>query len=375
MPETTQLDQKLKRVRLKIEEGQETEALATLDNLAAETSKEECDIAFTRAWYFAHKEQWDSVVTLLSPFYSADEIEENWHAASMRERERRAIYLLWLGNAAVNFSYHEDAAYYFSYCLKILDMRRVHLPAVRIKALDGCAMTCISLGLYPSAIQYYEQALQVTKKEKLEDDLPHIYYGLADAHRQSGHFDEAYAYGKEALAIYQERGDRISICRTMNILGRIAYQLGDYSAAADHYMESLAIANLDNLVRLQLINYVAMAELRLDENLLDEARSFCAYADEICSQIDGDHDVCGMMYLVHGKVEQRAASQQQDQDACLLLQGALTYFEQARQHLSTIQARTTLSQLYGHMAEVYETLGQSEKALVHWKQAFSARSA
>ncbi|HEV2582426.1 MAG TPA: tetratricopeptide repeat protein, partial [Ktedonobacteraceae bacterium] len=229
MPETTQLDQKLKRIRLKIEEGQEAEALATLDTLAAETPKEERDIVFTRAWYFAHKEQWNTVITFLSPFYNADEIEANWHAASLRERERRAIYLLWMGNAAFNFSYYEDAAYYFNYCLKILDLRRVHLPAVRIKALLGYAMTCIPLGLFPSAILHYEQALQVTKKEKLEDDLSDIYYGLAEAHRQSGHFDQAYTYGKAALAIYQDRGNRPLVCRMLNLLGRIAYQSGDYS--------------------------------------------------------------------------------------------------------------------------------------------------
>ncbi|HEV2582992.1 MAG TPA: hypothetical protein VGT44_19185, partial [Ktedonobacteraceae bacterium] len=143
-------------------------------------------------------------------------------------------------------------------------------------------------------------------------------------------------------------------------------------AAADHYMESLAIAALDQQVRLQLINYVAMAELRLDENRLDEARTYCDNADEICSEIEGDHHDCGMMYLVRGKVEQRAAHQ--DEDDCLL-KDALVYFEQARQHLTNSQARTTLSQLYGHMAEVYEELGQSDEALVHWKQAFAARSA
>ena len=153
MQKTSLLEQTLKRIRLKIEEGQEQEALEALEALSSETSsKEERDIIFTRAWYFAHHEQWDKVVELLTPFYNPEEIEANWHAASLKERERRAIYLLWLGNAAVNFSYYEDAARYFSQCLKVLDMRRVHLPRVQIQALLGFAMTCIPLGLFPSAV-------------------------------------------------------------------------------------------------------------------------------------------------------------------------------------------------------------------------------
>lgn len=374
MVETTQLEQKLRRIRLKIEEGQDAEALATLEALMAQTPKDERDITFTRAWYFAHKEQWTEAISLLSPHFDPSEIEQNWHAASQRERERRAIYLLWLGNAAVNCSYYEDAAHYFSYCLRVLDLRRVHLPAVQVKALYGYAMACIPLGLYPSAIQHYEQALQVCKKERIEGDLPHIYYGLTDAHRLEGHFSEAYSYGETALKMYQERGDRYHTCRMFNLLGRIAFQTGDYRAASDHYMDSLSIATVDKFAGMQLLNFVAVAELRLDEDRLDEARNYCEHADEICSSVEGDHHVCGMMYLVRGKVEQHAASQQkgQGQDVCSLLTSALAYFEEARHHLIHTQAHTTLSQLYGHMAEVCEALGRSEEALANWRLAFAA---
>jgi tetratricopeptide (TPR) repeat protein len=81
-----------------------------------------------------------------------------------------------------------------------------------------------------------------------------------------------------------------------------------------------------------------------------------------------------MMYLVHGKVEQRCAGEQQGQNAHALLRSALVYYEKAMHHLTRTQAHTTLSQLYGHMAEVYETLGRSEEALTYWKSAFSARA-
>lgn len=68
-------------------------------------------------------------------------------------------------------------------------MRRVHLPEVRIKALCGLALTCITSGLYTVAIQQYQAALKVCAKENLQQlkrDLADIHYGLADVYRQIG---------------------------------------------------------------------------------------------------------------------------------------------------------------------------------------------
>jgi tetratricopeptide (TPR) repeat protein len=366
------LERELKRIRLKIEEGQEEEALATLDALGtASSQQEELDIVFTRAWYFAHKEQWSEVIALLAPHCNADEIEENWHAASLKERERRAIYLLWLGNAAVNHSYYDDAAHYFARCLRILEMRRVHLPRVQIQALLGYAMTCIPLGLQSLAVQYYEKALQLCAKEKLFDNLPDIYYGLADAYRQVGKFGDAYRYGKMALEIYRERGNRPLECRMLNLLGRVALQTGDYRAAADYYMDSLAIATADQYTSMQLINFVAIADLRLDEGRLEDATRYCDDAEEICFAIKDDHHVCGMMYMIHGKVLQREAEQCQ-QGGQSLLKKALTYFERAREHFIRTQALTHLKEIHGRIAGVYEALGQPGEALIHWKSAANA---
>lgn len=371
MQKTSLLEQKLKRIRWRIEEGQEQEALETLDALSVETSsKEERDIIFTRAWYFAHNEQWDKAVELLASFYDPEEIEASWHAASLKERERRAIYLLWLGNAAVNFSYYEDAAHYFSHCLKVLDMRRVHLPRVQIQALLGFAMTCIPLGLFPSAIEYYEKAVQVSTKEKLTDDLSHIYYGLADAHRQAGHFGEGYRYGKMALKMYQEKGNHYHECRMLNLLGRIALHLGDYHASADYYTDSLSIATVDNYAGMQLINFVAMGDLRLDENRFEEARNYCKRAQDICQAIEDDHHICGVMYMIRGKVEQREAGLHEGQEACTFLEEALTYYEKARDLFNKTQAHAYIHEINGRIAEVYEAMDRPEEALAYWKDAF-----
>lgn len=375
MSEPSEFERTIKRIRLMLGEGQEELALAQLDALQTNYPQEQQEIDYMRAWYYTQKELWDKAVQYLEPLYNSRAIEDNWNDANHTERERRAYYLLWLGNAAVNISRYEEGAEYFSQCLKILEKRRVHLPIVRIKALCGQGLTCTMFGFYAVAIQHYQEALSVCAKEKLQErlreDIADIYYGLSDAYRLSGEFGQANIYGKEALQLYVDVHDRYMECRVRNLLGRIAFKFGEHRTAADHYMESLSIATIDNMSGMKLINFIAMADLRLAENRLDEAKRYCMHAQEASAQKQDDHQICGMMYIVAGKIAQAEAQEAEDQEQCFFLQEALSAYEKAKAHLSQTQATTNLSELYGRLAEVYETLQQPAEALTYWKSAFA----
>ena len=376
MSEPEDFERTLRRIRHLIGEGQEEMVLEQLDALQTDDPQQQQEITYARAEYFTRKEQWEKAVQYLEPLYDTRANEVNWNDADHTERERRAYYLLWLGNAAVNVSRYQDASEHFTQCLKILEKRRVHLPTVRIKALCGQGMTCIMFGFYAVAIQNYQEALSVCTKEKLlerlRDDVADIYYGLSDAYRLSGDFDSAYTCGKTALQMYRDLHDRYMECRVQNLLGRIAFSLGEHRTAADDYMESLSIATLDNLPGMQLINFIAMADLRLAENRLDEAHRYCERAQEASIQKQDDHQICGMMYIVAGKIAQAEAKQAQGQERCFQLQEALAAYQKAEAHLTQTQAAAHLSELYGRMAETYEALEKPAEALAHWKLAFDA---
>lgn len=375
MSEPKDFERTLRRIRHLLGEGQEEMVLEELDALKPDDPQQQQEITYLRAEYYTRKEQWEKAVLYLEPLYNTRANEVNWNDADHTERERRAYYLLWLGNAAVNVSRYQDASEHFTQCLKILEKRRVHLPSVRIKALSGQGMTCIMFGFYAVAIQNYQEALSVCTKEKLlerlRDDVADIYYGLSDAYRLSGDFDSAYTCGKTALQMYRDLHDRYMECRIQNLLGRIAYQFGEHRRAADDYMESLSIATLDNLPGMQLINFIAMADLRLAENRLDEAHRYCERAQEVSIQKKNDH-LCGMMYIVAGKIAQAEAKQAQGQEQYFQLQEALAAYQKAEAHLTQTQATTHLSELYGRLAETYEALEKPAEALAHWKLAFDA---
>lgn len=376
--QTTEIEHILRRVRLITQEGREEDVLAQLNALVTDDPHMQQEILYTRAWYHTQKQEWQQAFASLASLYDPHSIQHDWDQATHTERERRAFYLVWLGTVAVNLSRYHDASKHFTQCLEILHMRRVHLPTLRIKALCGLAVTCIMAGLHAVAVQHYQEALKVCAKEKLEQqlksDLADIHHGLAEAYRQLGEFERARTHGRMALQMYEDLTNRYLVCRMYNVLGRIAFQLGDHQGAAELFMESLSLAALEEKIGMQMLNFIAMADVRLAENRLDEARRYCEHALETAAHLQEDHHLCGMMYLVCGKVAFTRAQQMQETERRHGLQEAQRLYEKAEEHLAQTQARTHRSELFGRRAEVYEALNQPQQALACWKQAFETRA-
>jgi tetratricopeptide (TPR) repeat protein len=361
------------RARLLMEEGQYNLALVTLKEIQTDDPEQQHQIAYLSAWCHTRLEHWVEALRLLSPLYAAGSIEEDWNDANHNERERRAFYLLYLGNAAVNLNRFEEASQHYSQCLKLLSERRVNLPKVRIKARYSLGMTCITSGFYALAIQHYEEALQLCKNDPDHEDLPDIYYGLCDANRQMGKFEVAYKCGVMALKLYEKREMRSMEGRMHNVLGRICYQLREFNEATDHYMESLSRATLDNSQSMKMVNFAALADLRLAENRLEEAQRYCDRAEEAAKGLDDDIYL-GLMYLVCGKVTLAESERVEGEQHERLLEEARRLFEIARDHLSKTQARTYLAEVYGRLAQMLEKSGQPQEAISYWKTAYESLS-
>lgn len=374
MPELTLLEQALRRIRLLIEEGRESEGIAALDTLQPANEEEKKKVNYLYSWYYNRKERWEDAARSLSYQEDANTIEEGWIKADHSERERRAMYLLLLGNAALDLAYFEDAIQHYMQCLRILELRRVRLPNIRVQTLMGLGTSYLMLGMYAAATQSYEEAIRVCQKEKLQEShkvmIADLYYGLSDAHRQAGHFEQALLYGRRALEIYREVSNRPREGRIQNVLGRIAYQLGDFQAATNHYMESLSIAALEHMPWMQLINFAAMADLFLVEERLDDATRYILRAEQTAEQIGQvDHQYLGQMYMIHGQIIEAEALKMQGQEQCQRLKDALSYYQQAEGHFDKTQDRKSRSELFGHLAQVYEHLQRPAEALAYWKSA------
>lgn len=365
MSEHTDVQRALKRARLRLEEGQHDLALVTLESIEPENEEEQQEKNYLLGWYSIQRRHWSDAEHYLLPLYHS-KLERGEQAL---DRARMAIYLQWLGDVAVNLNRYEDAARHYQKCLKLIRERHLHHQQLHIKACVGLAMTCIMSGFYSESIRHYLEALELAEYDDDNEEVPGIYYGLCDAYRHLGMFNDAYDYGIMALDVYTKRINRQMEGRVRNLLGCICYQQGQLRESSDHYTEALGIATIHEIPTMIMANFTGLADVRMAEDRFKEARRFCLLAHEMLERVQDEH-IIGMMYLVTGKEAQEEAQRTQGEEQRKLLEEAIRWFEKSDNYLSSIQARTTMGELHGRWAQVLEQLDRSREAIGHWKSAY-----
>jgi tetratricopeptide (TPR) repeat protein len=155
-----------------------------------------------------------------------------------------------------------------------------------------------------------------------------------------------------------------------NVLGRIRFLLNDFQKAADHYTESLAIATTYQGSTLVMINCAGLAELRLAEGRLEEARRFCVFAYEAVNRSEDVH-MRGTTLLTIGKVTYAEARQADGERRQRLLEESISWFERANAQLERTQAYPDLAELYGSWAQALEDLGRVGDAIERWRSGYT----
>jgi len=356
----------LYRARLQLEEGRADEALSILESVHTEDEKQQREVAYLLGWCYIQKKQWNEAIQVLAPLA---QIKTEGEVETLLERERLVLYLLHLGEAAVNLGHYEDAALHFTACLKVLHDRRVHMPLVRIKARYSLGMTCIRRGLYSAAIHNYDEALRLCRHYNNDEELANIYHGLCSACRYIGDFARAMTAGQEALLLYRKKANREMEARVQNLMGTISFLLSDYRAAVDHYTESLAIATSFNGPTLAMLNCVALADVRVAEGRLEEARRYCQFALETMERSQ-NAEMRGSVYHAVGNVAYEEAKQAQGGKRKELLEEAVSWYRKASEQLNPTQAYAERAEVFGRWAHALEDLGSEQEAIDLWRSGY-----
>jgi tetratricopeptide (TPR) repeat protein len=366
------VNQLLHRAHLFITEGQEEEALATLDQIQTEEADQKYEVAYLRAWSYTLTGRWDEAAQfLLNPAITPE--STNGHLSDIQafgqtERRRRAFYLLLLGKIATKLARYEEATRHYTQCIKFLDERRMNVVSVRIQARCGLGAAYIQTGFYSEALTHFEDALRLCGDNTEHLELPGICHGLCEAHRRLGNFEIALEYGEKALQLYASRGDKSMEGDVRNLLGRVSFQMHNFQATSHYYTEALTLAISVNKPTLITTSLTALAELRLAEDLLDEARRYCQQALEYRECVP-DSQLLATMYIVSGKVAEAQA--RKGQQTTKLLDEAITWYKEAETTLLPLQAKVELAEVYRLLAQILENSGQQDRAISYWKSAFS----
>ncbi len=364
---TPQTQASFNRARLLLEDGKSEAARVVIDTIQTETDAQQRDVLYLLGWYYISSRQWDDAVQTLSPLLpNTPEVAQE----TLLERELLAIYLLRLGQTAVNLAHYEDASQHFISCLKLLHDRRVHLPAIRIQARYNLAMTYVMRGSYVVALHHYEDALRLCRHYDLNDALPDIYYGMSEAYRCSGDFTKAHEAGREALRIYQERGDELLQSRIYTLLGRISLLLGDYDAALNYYSASYTLAVSNTSYKMIMISCTSLAEVYAEQGNMVEAKKYTQHALEATTHVDNAY-LCGIVYMTIGKVTLEEAHLAPDPERQELFDQSVSWLQKSVKHLESTQATKDLAQTYTLLATVLEEAARQQESLAYWKLAFT----
>jgi tetratricopeptide (TPR) repeat protein len=126
---------------------------------------------------------------------------------------------------------------------------------------------------------------------------------------------------------------------------------------------------------MMMVNCAALADLRLVEERLEEARRYCLRAQEITNRLLAkDGQLIGLTYLISGKVSQAEAERAEGEQRQRLLEEAVKWFNKASDQLNATQSYTDVAELYGRWAQALEELGHFQEAIACWKNGYQALS-
>jgi tetratricopeptide (TPR) repeat protein len=126
-------------------------------------------------------------------------------------------------------------------CLEMLQLvpDRSYGAATLIRQLSKVAH---ARGDYEQALKWGRQALAIAEELGDRASMARSYHQLGVLAKAQGSYQRALEWYRQALAIFEELGDRVGMAGSYGELGNVAAEQNDYKRALGWYRQSLAIS-------------------------------------------------------------------------------------------------------------------------------------
>lgn len=177
----------------------------------------------------------------------------------LKDKENTATLHNYIGFCYINLYAEDKAIEYYLKSLKIYE---------NIGDDDGKAMNFIDIGNlyydqenYENAKKYFQDALSLYEKLEDNEGIAASYTNLGNVYSDSGANEEGLDYYKQSIILQEEFDDQSGIATNYNNLGDCYIYLTDFSQANLYFQKALKIANLLNEQELIAIVYLNLADL------------------------------------------------------------------------------------------------------------------
>ncbi|MBD0345379.1 MAG: CHAT domain-containing protein [Coleofasciculus sp. Co-bin14] len=217
---------------------------------------------------------------------------------------------------------------------------------------------------YEDALKAYQQLLTTVRQRNSPSEEQQVLNSIGTAYKNLGQYQAALESYEQALAIVRKDKPRHSNTihaegTILNNIGTVYEQLGQYQAALESYKQSLAIVSASNWRQTALINIGSVSEkMGQHQAALESYEQALAIARGV-----HDRPVEGVTLLHKGKVYQKMGQHQT----------ALESYQQALVILREVGNRVGEGQALNNIGEAYHHQGQYQTGLKYYQQALAVR--
>lgn len=221
---------------------------------------------------------------------------------------------------------------------------------------NNVGLTYQYLGEYDKSIEYYLSSLRI--KESLNDraGIAKTYNNLGIVARKLNNQNQALEYYQKYLAIERELGDQKGIANALGNIGTIYKNRGDYEQALQNHLEALKIKQQIGNQYDIAITYGNIADLYEIQGQYALALNYHQQSLQIKEEIGDKRGIAITNYSLG------VCWQQQKK-----LDSAKIYLEKALDISQTIEEKEISLNSAVRLSELYEDLGQPQKALQYFK--------
>jgi len=213
-----------------------------------------------------------------------------------------------------------------------------------------------SFGDYETALEHCQKAYRVAKDNDYTVGLGEVQSVLGLIYSRLSDHDRALKAFEDGLRIREEQGDQLAMASSLNRIARTYTLKKQYKEALTFYNKSLRIREELNQIEAIAWTYLGLASTYEDMGSLDEARGFY-------QKILGDTE---------GRLDNRCKLQAMlgmGRTLYKMNQGkeALDFFEGSQKMAEKLEANPLLVEAHYALADYFESNGDFEKALIHYK--------
>jgi len=261
-----------------------------------------------------------------------------------------------LGGAYDSLSEYNQAIEFYHQALEL--SRKIAHRNGEASSLNNLGIAYDSLGQYQQAIHFYQQSLEIYREIGDRHGEASSLMNLGIAYKSLGQYQQVIHFQQQSLGIYREIGDRNGEASSLNNLGLAYKSLGQYQQSIQFQQQSLEIYREigDRNGEASSLNNLGLAYYSLGQ--YQQSIQFHQQSLEIYREIGDRHGEASSLNNLGNAYDSLGQYQQANQ-----------FYQQSLEIKREIGDRFGEANSLGNLGNVYVSLGQYQQAIQFYQQS------